>query len=110
MSHYPTLHWQLDPRRVPGVASSRIQPLRASLTPAILGHCTGTRGDAQKQHSKVRGREAGQSHCSVCMITPGSPLSHTPHNTPKSIASYYYNINIQYSYNNTIDFLLRGCT
>lgn len=80
MSHYPTLHWQLDQRRVPEVASPGTQDLRASSTPAILGHCTGTWGDARKQHSKVRGREAGQSHCSVCMRQDNprlTPFTHT---------------------------------
>lgn len=80
VSHYPTVHWQLDQRRVPEVASPGTQHFRARSTPAVLGHCTGTWGNARKQHSKVRGREAGQSHCSVCMRQDNprlTPFTHT---------------------------------
>lgn len=80
MSHYSTLCWQLDQRRVPKVASPGMQHLRASSTPATLDYCMGTWGDAWTQHSKVRGREAGQSHCSVCMRQDNprvTPFTHT---------------------------------
>lgn len=100
----PLLQWQ------PGQGGSRPprgEHLGASSTPAVLGppRCWEAAGQGE-------GQEAGQSYRSVCrrQDNPRLTLSHTPHNTPKSIASYYYNINIQYSYNNTIDFLLRGCT
>lgn len=65
------------------------------------------------RRDKTGVREAKRSGHSICRRLSESPRAdpvHTAHTGPKSIASYYYNINIQYSYNNTIDFLGPGCT
>lgn len=92
------------PEAGPARSPVRLQP---PLTRTAVGavapgpRCRGEPGCAVRPAGVCR--RQGESPCA-------DPI-HTHRTTsPKSIASYYYNINIQYSYNNTIDFPVRGCT